>query len=403
MDQSFESSPFRQALLFRCKRVWCSPLAALKRVIPPPFVTVVQNFGSVTQRATAIAAGRRLRVRERHQFSAGRLPARSAANLERNTVGCFYTAPRSRMAPRCAPPLSLPGVVGSAQRAACNPPWRSHAASRLATLSPLERRPRSRHAQARHHFYFLFAILLGGLRLSATMPPLRLLCATTAASTARPHLSRPLAPPRRLSAPLSAPLSTLQHLTHTIEPSPRAQERARAGPPTSGAARHTHVGDAAAALRRRRKRRRQRAAHLPRPAILRRVQGRGQRGQAPRAAGAGEAAAPPPALTHTLQGSVCVSLTHALLAASRARQPRRARSSSHRTRGGTRYARRQLPTFLSQVRNRATCHLGSPPTLPRACPDPIPCSSCLPFVLFSPPRWSLATWHTRNDARTVST
>ena len=31
---------------------------------PPPFVTVVQNFGSVTQRATAIAAGRRLRVRD---------------------------------------------------------------------------------------------------------------------------------------------------------------------------------------------------------------------------------------------------------------------------------------------------------------------------------------------------
>ena len=80
---------------------------------PPPFVTVVQNFGSVTQRATAIAAGRRLRVRERHQFSAGRLPARSAANLERNTVGCFYTAPRSRMAPRCARPFLSPASSGA--------------------------------------------------------------------------------------------------------------------------------------------------------------------------------------------------------------------------------------------------------------------------------------------------
>lgn len=106
---------------------------------------------------------------------------------------------------------------------------------------------------------------------------------------------------------------------------------------------------------------------------------------------------------HTHCKALCVSLSLTHSSPPRARQPRRARSSSHRTRGGTRYARRQLPTFLSQVRNRATCHLGSPPTLPCACPDPIPCSSCLPFVLFSPPRWSLATWHTRNDARTVST
>ena len=400
MDQSFESSPFRQALLFRCKRVWCSPLAALKRVIPPPFVTVVQNFGSVTQRATAIAAGRRLRVRDvthsqQDDFERGK------SLMEYRWMFLCYRRRRDREWRRGAPAPFSPRAhsLSPLQSTLAQPRSLSpcHTLTSRATAS-LAARP-----SAAPFLFFIRDLAWLPPSLGETMPPLRLLCATTAASTARPHLSRPLAPPRRLSAPLSAPLSTLQHLTHTIEPSPRAQERARAGPTTSGAARRAHVGDAAAALRRRRKRRRQRAAHLPRPAILRRVQGRGQRGQAPRAAGAGEAAAPPPALTHTLQGSVCLSLTHALLAASRARQPRRARSSSHRTRGGTRYARRQLPTFLSQVRNRATCHLGSPPTLPRACPDPIPCSSCLPFVLFSPPRWSLATWHTRNDARTVST